>query len=142
MKVLAFLLLLPFLTHSMEIIEGERPSIAQVIEVHGEVYSLEGKTRWSPVENGQRFPEGFALKTLEKGYAKILLKDNSIIKISEQTAFQVNKDGASSFEVKLGRGKLRMLSYQNSKTIKTPWGDSVLNQGEFLWNVFNDSGKL
>ncbi|CAM9899775.1 unnamed protein product, partial [Chrysoparadoxa australica] len=39
-------------------------------------------------------------------------------------------------------GKLRVLSYQNPKTIKTPWGDSILEKGELQWNVYNENKKL
>lgn len=146
-KTLFITIFFSFSCFGTQIIEGGENYIAQLIEVHGDVLvkeSEKGSTSWTPVSLGLGLSSSFALKTLEKSYVKILLADNSIIQLSETTGIKIDIGEGKSpkLSISIARGKMRMLSYQNSKVINTPWGDSEFEKGEFQWDVFNENQKL
>jgi hypothetical protein len=139
-------------TSAMEILDGEESYIAEVISSHGEVMcadqKLETQYSWKELKTGERISSFCAIKTRENSYLQLLLSDNSLIHVGEQSFVTINgslgKNGKKfkSFSFEIGRGRLRILSYKNIKNVKTPWGVSQLKKGEFIWDVYELKNKL
>lgn len=141
MKILLFLYTLLFTSaFSMEIIGDQDKSFAQVVMIKGDVLVSSESGEWRTLQAGERISNFVALKTKDSSYLKILLGDNSLVHLGHDTFLTLTKK--KDFEFNIGRGQLRILSYKNKKLIKTPWGESLLERGEFIWDVFKVKNKL
>lgn len=151
-RLLIFLTLLIHSSFAVEILEGEELYVAEVIQATGEVKCASEKNEeqfvWQPVETGHRIKDFCALKTMENSYVQLLLSDNSLVHVGEESFLTLNGlvgkrgKGHRGYDFELGRGRLRILSYKTPKNIKTPWGHSLLKKGEFIWDVYELKKKL
>jgi hypothetical protein len=141
MKALTFIFILLFTSaFALEVISDQDDSFAQIVTVEGEVKVAKDKGEWEDLKVGAKISRYSALKTHEKSYVKILLSDNSLVHVGQNTALTIEKD--KIFKFNIGRGQLRILSYKNKKEVKTPWGESQLENGEFIWDVYLVNTKM
>lgn len=114
---------------------------AEVVSTYGEVLIKKNKgDEWQKIEPSQELNEFSAIKTSPQSYMKLILKDNSIVQISEKTAFTVEYN--KGFNFNLAYGKLRILSVREGKKVMTPWGEGILKNGEYIWDVHQVNKKL
>lgn len=120
--------------------ELQKTSFAHILETSGDVYCLSEDSYWKKIEKGKQFDSHFILKTGKGGFVKILFDDNSLLRVSETTGFEVYK--GKQTKIKLTKGKIRLFSYKNEKLIQTPSGTSIFKEGEFQWDVYKMENKL
>jgi|GEM_PF-2080137 len=135
-----FFLFLPQANFAEDILDTDELFHISIVEVSGEVTKYTGPESKQSVLIGGHLEQGNYLETKDKSYIQLLLSDNSLIQIGANSIVQVKNDKNGDFY--LHKGKLRVLSYKNKKVIETPWGPTELTKGEFLWDVFEEKGKL
>ncbi len=116
-------------------------SFGTVISLKGDVSSsIDGK-KWIPLREGEELSKFAALKVRDKSFLKIILSDNSLVSLDEDSMVSLSfRENYTKLVV--GRGRVRLLSYKNEKVIQTPQRTFSLYKGEYLIDVFKQNSLL
>lgn len=143
LRVLTFSIFFIFFSQANlaeDILDTDEKFSISIIEARGEVIKYTGQESKEAALVGGHLKQGNYLETKDKSYIQLLLSDNSLVHLGPNSIVQVLNDKKG--DLYLHKGKIRVMSYKNKKNIETPWGPTGLTKGEFIWDVFEEKGKV
>ncbi len=125
--------------------------IGRIIKINGKVDKIDEYKLKSRLTNGSHLYQGDRIETQKGGYAKILMKDDTIFHVGPRSIFileklEMRKKDDRDASYNLVRGKLRSLftvkNKKRSLIIKTPNVAMGVRGTEIVSDVFTIDGKV